>query len=137
VAFVARSLDGRTLLWIRALDALAARPLPGTEDAGGWSPFWSPDSRSIAFTAGQRLKRVDIEAGTVQELAQNVWANPGGWNAEGTILFSRGNNGIYRVPATGGAESLVLAPGPSGEIFTEPRFLPDGRHFLFLASQTR
>jgi len=133
VAFVARSLDGRTLLWIRALDALAARPLPGTEDAGGWSPFWSPDSRSIAFTAGQRLKRVDIEAGTVQELAQNVWANPGGWNAQGTILFSRGNHGIYRVPATGGAESLVLAPGPSGEIFTEPRFLPDGRHFLFLA----
>jgi hypothetical protein len=56
-AFVA-AINGKTGLWVRALDNRTARLLPGTE--GAWDPFWSPDSKSIAFWAGGKLQRTDL-----------------------------------------------------------------------------
>jgi serine/threonine protein kinase len=47
IAFRAAGADGKSQLWVRALDSPAARPLPATE--GALSYFWSPDSASIAF----------------------------------------------------------------------------------------
>ena len=58
--------DGRPVLWVRALDALDARPIRDTE--GGLYPFWSPDSQSIAFFAQGKLKKVAIDSGPVQIL---------------------------------------------------------------------
>jgi len=132
VAFVARALDGRTLLWVRPLDTLTARPLPGTEDASPTSVFWSPDGLSLAFVVLGHLKRVDVAAATVQNIADGASATRGSWNAEGTILFSRMGD-LYRVPANGGTASLVLATGGEDEFFSDVTFLPDGRHFIFLA----
>ena len=134
VAFVARTLDGRTLLWVRALDTLLAQPLSGTEDAFPLSPFWSPDGRSLAFVVAGALERVDIAGGAVQTLAHGASANRGSWNADGTILFTR-ERGLYRVPATGGIPVLVLRPTGDEEVFTDAIFLPDGRHFVFLAER--
>ena len=54
VAFAATDADGTTQLWIRALDSLAPRVLPGTEYARG--AFWSPDSRFLAFFADGKLR---------------------------------------------------------------------------------
>jgi hypothetical protein len=48
MAFEAPGPDGWALLWVRSLDALDARPLPGSEGAIA-GPFWSPDSRFLAF----------------------------------------------------------------------------------------
>ena len=58
--------QGRHQLLLRRLDSASARPLPGTDDAS--MPFWSPDSRSIGFFANNRLKRIDVDGGSVQEL---------------------------------------------------------------------
>jgi eukaryotic-like serine/threonine-protein kinase len=90
LVFVA-SDDGPSRLWLRRLDQTEATPLAGTE--GGRLPFWSPDSRSIAFstTTAATLSRLDIGGGTPQLLANLAGAATGGsWNADGTILFMRG-----------------------------------------------
>ena len=85
VVFVARSA-GQSQLWLRSLDSPSARPLAGTER--GSRPFWSPDSRSIGFFADTRLKRIDIDGGSVQTLASGIPVALGGaWNGDGTIIF--------------------------------------------------
>jgi serine/threonine protein kinase len=85
IAFETTS-DGHSQLWVRFLDTGAARPLPGTEN--GYRPFWSPDSRSLAFFANGALNRVDIEGGGVRHLA-GVYRGAGGtWSASGTIVLA-------------------------------------------------
>jgi serine/threonine protein kinase len=42
---IAAQVSGKRQLWLRALDALQAQPMAGTDDA--IFPFWSPDSRYI------------------------------------------------------------------------------------------
>ena len=135
LVFVA-SGDGQPRLWLRPLDAMTAEPLAGTEGAS--YPFWSPDSRSIGFFAGGKLKRLDIAAGSPQTLADANGVSRGGtWNADGIILFSRNvGNLLYRIPASGGNAVAVtkLVGKETGHSF--PYFLPDGRQFLFYAAGT-
>lgn len=144
------SPDGRKLLfnvvgadekgqfWIRSIDSLTARPLPGTENGG--QAFWSPDSRFIAFFAGGKLKKVDVSGGTVQTLADAERRGGGTWNKDGVILFAPAfGGGLFRVSAAGGAITPVVTVGaPHNEIsYFWPRFLPDGKHFLYLARSSR
>lgn len=132
IVFGARGTDGKTQLWIRALDSSTARPLAGTENAT--FPFWSPDSKSVAFFASGKLKRVDVAGGMVLALAGVTLPRGGSWSREGVIVYNSGGNGnmLVRVPETGGTPSRAtasLAPGDNSHRF--PWFLPDGRHFLF------
>jgi len=129
VAFVATA--GIPKIWLRHLDSLTARDLPGTE--GGQYPFWSPDSRSLGFFANGKLKRLDIAGGPVITLA-DVPSNRGGtWNEEGIILYAPAViGGIFRVPASGGAavpiRTLEARPGTSPRW---PEFLPGSHQFLY------
>jgi eukaryotic-like serine/threonine-protein kinase len=131
LAFVARpGVDTAEVLWLRPLDSDIAQPVPGTE--GAQMPFWSPDSRQIAFLASGKLQRVSVTGGAPQIICDAIY--PGGtWGRDGVILFVNGGS-IYRVPDTGGAPTLVLAPDPARHeaVFRFPQFLPDGRHFLFV-----
>jgi serine/threonine protein kinase len=132
LAYVA-SGDGPSQIWLRSLDSVTARPLPGTEDAA--NPFWSPDSRSIAFFAGStRLRRVDVDGGSALTLAAAAPGVGGTWGSDGVILFTITLTGpVYRVLASGGdvVPATRLLPRQSSHTF--PRFLPDGRRFLFYA----
>jgi serine/threonine protein kinase len=122
----------QSTLWLRPLNSLDARQLPGTET--GNFPFWSPDGRSIAFysTAERMLKRVDTVGGTPQSLCEAQSFEGGTWSRQGVILYSTGF-GIRQVPAAGGSCSAVTsADAPSGERHTWPQYLPDGRTFLFV-----
>jgi Tol biopolymer transport system component len=122
VAFVSTDVDGQSMLWIRALDSLEPRVVPGTENAA--HPFWSPDGASLGFIAAGKLKRVDAASGNVQTLA-NVSVRVGGaWNRDNVILFSPEIDRLATVPASGGPVSYLTASG------MWPSFLPDGRHFL-------
>jgi eukaryotic-like serine/threonine-protein kinase len=134
MVFVARSA-GQTQLWLRSLDSSVAHPLPGTERAS--SPFWSPDSRSVGFFAGTRLKRLSLDGGSGQTLVSDIAVPLGGtWNSDGTILFANSPSGpIFRISAAGGeptAATWVKAPQQRGHF--SPLFLPDGRHFLFFVT---
>jgi serine/threonine protein kinase len=131
LAFVATA-EGKTLLWVRALDSLAAQPLAGTEGAA--APFWSPDSRFIGFFSFPELKKVDVAGGPPQTLCRvDGTARGGTWNREGTILFSAGpGTPIWRVPAGGGAPTPITTVDSAKEVSHNwPQFLPDGRHFLY------
>ncbi len=129
VVFVA-TFEGRPRLWLRSLDDAAARPLPGTDFAA--HPFWAPDARSIGFFADLRLKRLDLDGGTVQPLARIEVGFGGTWTQEGTIYFSSGPaRPIFRIADTGGAAVPVtrLQAPQTGHRF--PHLLPDGQHVLY------
>jgi Tol biopolymer transport system component len=119
-----------TRLWLRPLDSLSARPLQGTE--GGNFPFWSPDSKSIAFYADGKLKRSGIVGGAPQVLCDTAIVGIGTWSRDGVILFGT-REGLFRVPASGGVPQQVTqldaARKESGHVL--PQFLPDGKRFLY------
>jgi predicted Ser/Thr protein kinase len=116
LVFSGRTSDGKRPLWLRSLDSLEARPLPGTEDA--LEPFWSPDSRAIAFGAVGKLKRLDLSGGPPRTLADAPRLVGGAWSRDGVILFVPDyNRGLYRVSADGGATRLASSrtkPGSNG-----------------------
>lgn len=85
LAFVATIAKGGSFLHLRPLDSLDARALPGTEDAG--RPFWSPDSKSLAFVAAGKLKRIDVGGGSPITLSDARVPRGGTWNEDGVILF--------------------------------------------------
>ncbi len=78
--------SGGSRLWIRPLDALEPREIPGTQGAA--LPFWSPDSRTIGFFSGGKLKKVPGGGGPVEVLCDAENARGGTWNRQGVILFS-------------------------------------------------
>ncbi len=135
LALVARDSSGRSLLWIRPLDSFSVQPLPGTENPS--FPFWSPDSRFVAFFADGKLKKIEASGGPPQTLCDAPINRGGTWNQEGVILFAPASEGpIYRVSASGGLPTPVTRIDPSrGEASHRwPFFLPDGRHFLYLVA---
>jgi Tol biopolymer transport system component len=133
VAYRARRSDGMPLLWVRDLASGEAQPLAGTEDAS--LPFWSPDSSDLGFFSGVSLKRVSAVGGPVRILVDYVgtYGGAGGtWSSDGTIVFS-GQLDLVRVPANGGAVSIVTKAPTQDWSYYWPTFLPDGRRFLFTA----
>jgi serine/threonine protein kinase len=136
LVFAGNSADGQKSLWLRSMDSNEVTQLAGTENA--FSPFWSPDSRSVAFfTQGDRkLKKVDAPGGPPVALCDVPGTNVSGggsWSKSGVILSGGGK--LYRVPAAGGDPNPVLEPDTSRNetSLVRPWFLPDGTHFLYLA----
>jgi Tol biopolymer transport system component len=131
-------IEGKIQLWLRPLGDFTARPIPGTEGGSGY--FWSPDSRSIGFSADGKLKKIDLASGTLQTLCNLPSGHRGGaWGRAGVILIAA-PDAIYRVPATGGEPVPVIGGEPASEISTStirPCFLPDGRHFLYYAGPSK
>jgi Tol biopolymer transport system component len=140
---VAISPDGKTLvfvangpngyqLWLRPLDAIEARPLASTD--GSAFPFWSPDSRYVAFFADGKLKKVSAAGGPALVLCDAPSARGGSWNRDNVIIFTPNTTGaLQRVSSAGGipgnASALDTEYGETSHRF--PSFLPDGRHFLY------
>jgi DNA-binding winged helix-turn-helix (wHTH) protein/Tol biopolymer transport system component len=138
VAFILMSDDGSSSLWVRPIGSTVARQLPDTHDAV--QPFWSPDSRSIAFFSQRRLKAVDVSSGAVRVIASltSTRSLGGSWSRQGEILFNVPTEGLYRVSANGGSPEPLPPAVESGcdGCGTWPQFLPDGRHFLYTVSSS-
>jgi serine/threonine protein kinase len=134
IVFGAANSDGRPILWLRPLDRDEARPLPGTE--GGRYPFWSTDSRTIAFLTQGDLKMIDVAGGRAKKI-RDVDAGAGGTiNSDGTVLLGSllgdMNRGIWRTALDGRQPTPVTLQGIDGASeVRSPSFLPDGRHFLY------
>jgi serine/threonine protein kinase len=115
-------------LRLRSLESAETRPLAGTENAA--FPFWSPDSRSIGFFAGGKLKRIDVKNGLITTLADAA-GRGGTWSSDGVIVYAAGSNTpLFRIAATGGQPVAVTRLRQQGT-HRQPHFLPDGHHFLF------
>jgi serine/threonine protein kinase len=133
IAFTAVGSDGKWMLYVRDLDSPEAKLLPGSDYA--IEPFWSPDSRSIAFGSNGKLKRSDLSGGNAQVLCDAARLVGGTWNKEGIIVFVPDyRTTMVQVSAQGGEpKPLPMQANYAGdERHRLPYFLPDGRHFLFL-----
>jgi Tol biopolymer transport system component len=139
VAFEANDSSGVAQLWIRTFDNPEIHALPGTQGAG--RPCWSPDSRSLAFFADNKLKKILISGGR----PETVCEAPGGfdcsWSTSGAILFD-GDGGhpmIRMAMASGGEPHVAVAPDTAKHVVAcnWPETLPDGRHFLFIAQNSQ
>jgi serine/threonine-protein kinase len=110
---------GSGQLFLRRLDNLAVRPIPGTED-GSW-PAISPDGREVAFVADRQLKVVPLQGGVVRTVVEDALCCVS-WPPGGDIYFSHLDGfTIARVPESGGAtERLTENTGPG-----------DGSHAFF------
>ncbi len=127
------NLDDTTQLFLRMMNELQAKAIPGTE--GGFTPFFSPDGKSIGFFTRDKLKTLSLLGG--QSAALCDARNPKGacWGPDGMIYFAEREGGLLsRVPATGGpSEHLVAKAQPAGPDsfgYGHPQLLPDGRHLL-------
>src|SRR6266567_813253 len=134
LAFVARTAEGMDLLWVRSLDAPSAQSIAGTE--GAFYPFWSRDNQFLGFFAGGKLKTVSAAGGAVLTLCDATGPRGATWGDESTILFSLTWGGIQSVSASGGLPVAVtkLDASRSETSHRWPYFLPDGRHFFYLAA---
>ena len=141
LAYTAEGPEGHRMLWLRALDEMHASLVPGSEDAS--EPFWSPDSSDVAYFAGRSLKiwrlqpPADGTAGESRVLCPtDATAGGGTWNKTGVIVFSPSlSSGLYRISANGGDLRVLLSLNMARQhrSYRWPHFLPDGRHFTYLA----
>jgi Tol biopolymer transport system component len=127
---------GQPVLWIRSLDAPAGQPVPDGENA--FFPFWSADSRFVAFFTGDgKLKRVNASGGSLLAICDAERGVGGTWNRDGTIVFAPApTSPLFRVSAGGGQATPVTKLDASRHETAHryPHFLPDGRHFLYMAA---
>src|SRR5262249_57721332 len=101
--------------------------------AGAVRPTWSPASRSIAFMAGGKLRRVAVAGGPAQTIADAPTGADGAWSPQGVILFDgRTSDPLWRVEASGGVPKPVVTPDPSKGMLRAccPPFLPHHTHHL-------
>jgi eukaryotic-like serine/threonine-protein kinase len=133
IAFTATSADAKTALWVRPVNSADVQVLPDTSDA--IFPFWSPDSRSLGFFSGGKLKTIEIGATTSQTLCDAQLGRGGAWSSTGVIVFSPSPiTPLFQINANGGSPSALTKLDTS--VYSSdrwPTFLPDGKHFLYFA----
>jgi eukaryotic-like serine/threonine-protein kinase len=134
IAFIAADASNAPRLWVHSMESGQSREIT-TAGVGNAPPFWSPDSRWIAFASEKKLKRIDIAGGPPEVLCDATSLIGGTWTPSNIILFADlEKKGIMQVPATGGTpvqRTLVdETRGEAGDFL--PWALPDGRHFLYL-----
>jgi len=135
VAFTAVDEDSETRVFIRRLNAGEAHALSGTE--GAQYPFWAPDSRWLGFFTqpGDVLRKIDTTGGPPITLCSAGNGKGGSWGPDGIIVFAAGpSTGLSRVSSAGGEPAEITSlDGEKHNSHRLPWFLPDGRHFLFVA----
>jgi Tol biopolymer transport system component len=133
VAFSAAASDGKVVLWVRPTDKLEAHAMAGTDDV--IFPFWSPDSRSLGFFADGKLKTIDLNGGSPQSICDAPQGRGGSWGPNGVVLMTADTQApIVRVNVNGGAPIAVTKLDRTRHTSHRwPFFLPDGKHFLYLA----
>jgi serine/threonine-protein kinase len=130
LVFESADSTGQARLWLRRLDDLAAKPLPGTED--GYYPFWSPRSDAIGFFARGKLLIMRVAGGAIQTVCAAPRAQGGTWNDDDVILFAPDlRSPLSAVSALGGEPTRVTKLRDKSASHQFPSFLPDGKHFVF------
>ena len=137
------SPDGRYLayvsqnqLWIRDLTTTEARPLTGTEGAS--NPFWSPDSKWIAFGREQSVLKVPLEGGSPSHIALikggsiTSTGSGGTWTLDDRVILGTGNSGLLGVSSQGGEVKTVLTQTEGETDFHEVATLPESKGILVI-----
>src|SRR5579862_9776122 len=133
IAFIARGVSPGQSLWVRSLDSLTAKRLEGTD--GAMHPFWSPDGKSIAFFTATKLNRIGASGGLIVALADVSNPRGGTWGTADVIVYTPNfQSGLMQVSANGGTPSpATVIDSHKHTTHRWPSFLPDGKHFLYVA----
>ncbi|HET9325779.1 MAG TPA: protein kinase [Candidatus Eisenbacteria bacterium] len=133
LAYTATDSTGASRIWLRALSAATAQPMPGTEGIQ-FRPFWSYDSKFLGFFAGNKLKKIAVSGGPATSLADVATGADGAWSRDGVILYDGATNDPIRQVSAGGGTPTTAVAGDTtkNEQLGWPFFLPDGKHYLFL-----
>ncbi|MGA7836545.1 MAG: protein kinase, partial [Ignavibacteriaceae bacterium] len=132
ISFIGSDSNGTSKLWVRPVNSLTARPL--TNASAQAYPFWSPDSKNIAYFDNSKLMKISLDAGTSLPVCDISTGRGGSWSKNGTIIFSPdATGGIFKVPSSGGQPEEIIKPDTSNknQSLRWEYFLPDGDHFLY------
>ncbi len=134
VAFAARAPKERNSIWVRRLDSASAEKLAGTE--GAFALFWSADGKFVGFFSDSKLRKISAAGGPVTILADAPNARGGTWNRDNVIVYAPDyRDSLWKINASGGApERLTKLDLSKHSTHRWPSFLPDGKHFLFFAT---
>ncbi|MHC4538464.1 MAG: protein kinase domain-containing protein [Planctomycetota bacterium] len=132
LAYVDEGEAGGRRLYLRDMDDIQARALPGTE--GAISPFFSPDGEWIGFYdyAKKELEKIAVTGGTPTTLCKAQSFGGGSWGPDDTIIFARERHGLRRYTPSGEMEQLTIPDANQsewGHIY--PQVLPGGDAVLF------
>jgi eukaryotic-like serine/threonine-protein kinase len=134
LAYVARQ-GGTQQIYLRAMDSLEAKPIPGTE--GAYNPFFSPDGQWLGFFAGGKLKKVSVSGGAALTLGGAVAARGASWGSQGMIVFTPSLASVLLQVSDAGGTPQPLTRLENGETTHRwPEFLPGGKAVLFAAAGT-
>ena len=140
LAFLAADAD-RVSIWVHSLDWGESRRLVAASDYSGSSLLWSPDGRYIGYVGlDGMLKKVPVGGGRPEPIARvpTGWGG-GAWSDDGVIVFGTQRSGLWRVSDRGGEAVPIttLDPGRREIGHGAPRFLPDGKHFIYARASAR
>jgi Tol biopolymer transport system component len=132
LAYAARQ-GGVQQLYLRAMDSLEAKPIPGTE--GAVSPFFSPDGQWLGFFASGELKKVSVSGGAALTLGDVAVPYGASWGSQGMIAFAPTIAGSLQQVSEAGGVPQPLTRFEKGDVSHRwPEFLPGGKAVLFAAS---
>lgn len=132
IEYPVRDSTGLAVSWARPLRSASATALMAT--TGLSNGFWSPDSRYLAFSSENRLRKVALSGGAAETICDYTGAFRGGsWNQDNVIVFAAGSV-LFRVSAAGGTPTPISLSTPGTvPVWSHPWFLPDGEHFVVLS----
>ena len=131
LAYIARQ-GGTQQLYLRAMDSLESKPIPGTE--GAVNPFFSPDGQWLGFFAAGKLMKVPVEGGLTVTLSSAATPQGASWSGQGVIGFGISTNSVLlQVPESGGTPQALTNRSKTEISHRWPEFLPGGKAVLFTA----
>ncbi len=121
-------------VWVRELDKLEPRALQGA--TGASHLFWSPDSAFLGYLANNSLWKAPVSGGEATAITVAGGGLFGGagasWGEDGTIVFSRGDSGLFAVSDRGGDPRVFLPLAENESDLHEPSWLPGGKGILMV-----
>ncbi|HEY2857076.1 MAG TPA: protein kinase [Terracidiphilus sp.] len=126
---LSNSPDAGAALYIRRMDELDSRRIPGTEDA--MDPFFSPDGLWVGWFSHGAVRKVMLAGGAPISICEVTSSYMGGafWAPDDFIYFTPGD--LMRVRASGGQpEVLARVDAAKDADYQSPQLLPGGKAVL-------
>jgi Tol biopolymer transport system component len=126
------TIQGKSGVWLRSLESDELRFLDFAESQH--RPFWSPDSGFVGFSTGSEIKLASTDgSGTIETMGTGL-GNASESSRGALLIADRQKSGaLVALRREEGAwkRSLVKVPPDTFVFFDDPKFLSNGKEFLY------